>query len=472
MNLMNTPPPSTPDTPTQTVSLKIFGVGTAGMKVLDQLAARCLPGAACVAIGASTDSLAASTASEKICLQSESCGGFRQKAAGLIGGGLPDAAPPSGAAASEQPAPASPSPGEQGGRVEPETDVRAAELRAACEGAEVVFILAGLGGDTGTELAPLLARAARQAGALTLAFVTLPFAFEGNRRRDLAQDGLARLKTEADGVLCLPNEKFFKRVDDRTSVLDMFKLMNEVLAESVGSLWRMLGRKGLIEIRWTDLCEMLRGCPDESCFATAEATGPARAREAVEKLFAHPLLDSAKALAEADVVLVGILGGPDLTMQEVNRIMESINAKCRRAQVMMGATIDDSLRERLALTVIAGRDDDSSPAQAGMDEAGQAEATRPAEGLENQLLNRAETPRPHSRFVPPPPSLPPEQVERLMARQGNRSARARKGSPRMRQGQLPLEIVSKGRFDKSEPTIHKGEDLDVPTYIRRGVALN
>ena len=80
--------------------------------------------------------------------------------------------------------------------------------------------------------------------------------------------------------------------------------------------------------------------------------------------------------------------------------------------------------------------------------------------------------RPGSRFVPPAPTLPPDQVEQLLARQTGRAARSRKSPTRLRQSQLPLEIVSKGRFDKSEPTIHKGEDLDVPTYIRRGVALN
>ena len=90
--------------------------------------------------------------------------------------------------------------------------------------------------------------------------------------------------------------------------------------------------------------------------------------------------------------------------------------------------------------------------------------------MDEQLLDRTTNHKPHSRFVPPPPALPPEQIEQILSRQG--MARPRKGSSKMRQGQLPLEIVSKGRFDKSEPTIHKGEDLDVPTYIRRGVALN
>jgi len=152
--------------------------------------------------------------------------------------------------------------------------------------------------------------------------------------------------------------------------------------------------------------------------------------------------------------------------------MENINSKCQRAQVMMGAAIDESLRERLAITVVATRYNEPSAAPAASDEAAPGKAARTVESIETQLLNCAATVRRQSRFVPPPPSLPTEQMERLLAKQTAGQARSRKSAPRMHQGQLPLEIVSRGRFDKSEPTIHKGEDLDVPTYIRRGVALN
>jgi cell division protein FtsZ len=184
------------------------------------------------------------------------------------------------------------------------------------------------------------------------------------------------------------------------------------------------------------------------------------------------MLDGGKALAEAEAVLISLVGGPDLTMVEVNRVMEKLNGKCQRAQVLMGAAIDESFRERLALTVIATQHSEALAAQAGFGLAAHAEDMPAGESLESQLLNRASTPRPHSRFIPPPPLLPPGKMEQLMAKQTTGPARLRKGTPRMRQGTLPLEIVSKGRFDKSEPTVHKGEDLDVPTYIRRGVALN
>jgi cell division protein FtsZ len=162
-----------------------------------------------------------------------------------------------------------------------------------------------------------------------------------------------------------------------------------------------------------------------------------------------------------------VIGGPDLTMSEVNRVMEHLNSKCARAQVMMGAAIDEGFRERMAITVIAAR---RNEAKTSATVAGEA-ATSP-EKLDAELFSQATGARPQSRVVPPPPAMTPEKMEQLMTRQTSGTARARKAAAKMRQGQLPLEIVSKGRFDKSEPTIHKGEDLDMPTYIRRGVALN
>ena len=122
-------------------------------------------------------------------------------------------------------------------------------------------------------------------------------------------------------------------------------------------------------------------------------------------------------------------------------------------------------RERLALTIIAGR----KPPEASSEQPRMANS---CEELDTQLLTDSANWRPGSRFVPPPPSLSLDKMEQILARQGPGATRARKNASKLRQSQLPLEIISKGRFDKSEPTIHKGEDLDVPTYIRRGVALN
>jgi cell division protein FtsZ len=421
--------------PKSAVSVKIFGVGTAGLNVLEQIAQAALPGVTLAAVNTDSKSVAASPAVEKIVLETKASRG----------------AGPSGDAK----------------RSRAVAEENFPILKQACAGADVVFLVAGLGGGAGTGISPVLAQAARESGALVLAFVALPFDCEGKRRLQQAQLGLEQLKSAADGVVCLPNQKILKLNDENTSVVETFKQLNELLTEGVSGVWRLMAHQGLIEIHYSDLCALLRDRHGESSFATAEAAGATRSRDVLDKLFAHPMLDGGKTLAESDAVLVSLTGGPDLTMSEVHRVMEHINGKCERAQVVMGAAIDEAFRERLAITLIAvGRgatpvEEEAVPGQ------NRAEA-RPFEELSAQLLKQEDGARPHSRFVPPAPALPPEKMEQLVARQ----TRARKNSSKMRQGTLPLEIVSKGRFDKSEPTIHKGEDLDVPTYIRRGVALN
>jgi cell division protein FtsZ len=387
-----------------------------------------------VAMNTDAQSLAASSATEKVHLET-------QPLRGLGTGGDPDR----GRALAEEQLP---------------------KLKSLCEGANVVFILAGLGGGAGTGISPVLAGAAKEAGALVLGFVTTPFDCEGGRRQRLAQYGLAELKAAADGVISLPNQKVFKMIDENTSVLETFKITNDLLAAGVRGVWRLLMHKGLIEIHFSDLAALLRDRHGESCFAVAEAMGPTRSREVMDKLLAHPMLDDGQMLGESDAVLVSLMAGPDLTMAEVNRVMEQVNRQCEHAQVIMGAAIDEAFKERLAVTLIAARK------SAEPEPLGEAGAAGSGEELAAQLLPQSSTARRGSRFLPPAPTLPADQLQQLLARQGRAGSRPRKSLPKLRQGQLPLEIVSKGRFDKSEPTIHKGEDLDVPTYIRRGVALN
>ena len=336
--------------------------------------------------------------------------------------------------------------------------------------------MAGLGGGTATGAGPVLARVAKEAGALVLAFVTLPFDCEGGRRQRQAQQGLEQIKAAADGVICLPNQKVFKLIDENTSLIDTFKITNDLLTDGVRGIWRLLTRTGLIDIHFADLCAVLRGRHAESSFAAAEAMGGNRSREVMEKLAAHPMFDGGQVLKDAEAVLVSLMGGPDLTMAEVNRVMEQINRQCENAQVIMGAAVDEAFKDRLSMTVVATRrslPDKSQPATSEVEPDETTSATPENRlALESHFLSPSLTGRPASRFVVPAPELTSEKREQLLERQGDATGRPRKKSSRLRQAQLSLEIISKGRFDKSEPTIHKGEDLDVPTYIRRGVALN
>lgn len=407
---------------------RIIGVGSAGVALLEVMNREEFAGAGFVAVNTDATSLAGSTVALKIHLETKLL-------RGLGTGGDPER----GRAIAEE---------------------QFAALKTACDGANVIFIVAGLGGGAGSGVAPVLARAAKETGALVLAFVTLPFVCEGNRRQQQALQSLEQLKSIADGVICLPCQKTFKLIDENTSVLDTFRITGKLLVEGVCGVWQLLTRPGLIQIHFDDLCALLRNRHSESAFATVEASGLARSREVVEKLINHPLLDEGRALAESDAVLVSMMAGRDLTMAEVGRVMEQINRHCERAQIIMGAAVDDAMKSQLSVTVIAAKQR-GSPTMVEPPVA-TADSDEPA-----AVRGSGRT---SPRCVPPAPAFTAEQREQVLARHA--SGRGRKVAARMRQAQLPLAIISKGRFDKSEPTIHKGEDLDIPTYIRRGVALN
>ncbi|HEV7925909.1 MAG TPA: cell division protein FtsZ [Verrucomicrobiae bacterium] len=345
------------------------------------------------------------------------------------------------------------------GRAAAEEDLE--KIRAFCDGADVIFLLAGLGGGTGTGAAPVFARVAREKGALVLALVTLPFDFEGDRRQFQAQTGLQQLKANADAVICLPNRKLFKLLDENTSVLEGFKISNGLLAEGLRGIWRMLTQTGLINVDFADLCSVTRGRHAASFFATAEASGEKRVEQVIEKLLAHPLLDGGQVLNESDALLVSIVGGLDVMMSEIHKLMEPLHRHCENAHIIFGAAIDEAFAGRLSVTLIAScrRPEEVPPPL----------TTAPPEPVESaQFLDTADKERPASRFIVPPPALSEERRAHIMRVQGGRS---RKKLSRL-QKELPLEIVFRGRFEKSEPTIRHGEDLDVPTYIRRGVPLN
>jgi cell division protein FtsZ len=407
--------------------IKVFGVGGAGCNAVAHIARAPFDNVEFIAINTDAAALSSTALQRKIVLG-------EKLTRGMGAGGDPER-----------------------GRAAAEED--AAKLKALCEGTDVVFITAGMGGGTGTGASPVIARIAKDCGALVLGLLVLPFEWEGGRRQRQAQLGLHEMKAAADGVICLPNQKLFKLIDEKTSLVDTFAITHELLAQGVRGIWRMLMRPGLINVDFADLCSVTRGKHSENSLAMAEAMDENRAREVVEKLFKHPLLDGGQALTDAASVLVSIVGGPDLTMAEVNRVMEQINRQCESAHIIMGAAIEESFAGKISVTVVASR----RPAPER-----EPELTTDAPELERQVDTTAPS-RGTSRFIAPAPPTTSETAEKLLqngARGGKRKL------PKMKQGQLPLEIVSKGRFEKSEPTIHQGQDLDVPTYIRRGVPLN
>jgi cell division protein FtsZ len=420
--------------------IKVLGVGGAGGNAVGYLVQQNLSGVSFAVLNTDAAAVAQSVAPTKFTLGACSM-------RGLGAGGDPER-----------------------GRAAAEEDI--AQLRALCEGADVIFIVAGLGGGTGTGASPVVARVAKEAGALALAMVMLPFECEGPRRQRQALAGLQELKTAADGVICLPNQKVFRLIDEKTSLLEAFQITNQFVAQGVRAIWRLLARPGLINVDFADLCAVTRGKHAESSLATAEAAGDNRAREVMEKLLAHPLIDGGQMLNGAVGALVCIAGGPNLAISEVARVMEQINRHCEQAHVIMGAAIDEELKDRLMVTVVAARNPEVSAPAGCRSPVGTPCSSLRATDLENHVTELSSANRPPSRFVAPPPESTPENTNQLLHQQNGAGQRSRKQASRARQGQLPLEIVSKGRFEKSEPTIHHGQDLDVPTYIRRGVALN
>jgi cell division protein FtsZ len=404
----------TPGTPCLTVTtdkpnVKFFGVGNAGIVMLDAANTPEFAGAAFVAVNTDAASLATCGATVKFHLENKLLRGLGSSGDAERGKAL----------AEEQ----------------------FSNLKDACEGANVVCILAGLGGGAGSGIAPVLARAAREAGALVLAFVTLPFDCEGNHREQQAQQSLEHLKVSADGVICLPSQKVFRIIGEDTGVLETFSVTSGLILEGLRGVWQLLTRPGLIQVHFSDLCHLIRDRHVENAFAFVEATGAGRSREVVEKILAHPLLDEGRALAESGAVLVSLTAGKTLTMAEVNRVMSEMKRQCGQAQIIMGAAIDAALGEKLCVTIIAAK-------QSHLPKLEETSRTATARGgVSLTATNQAE--------------LSP-----------SRPTRPRRAGAKLVQSQLPLSIVSKGRFDKSEPTLHQGEDLDVPTFLRRGVVMN
>jgi cell division protein FtsZ len=436
---MNIPANAAPDAPpltaNRTLSILMLGVGGAGGNAVAHLASEAVPGMRFAVTDTDASALAQWQTVQKLTLA-------LRLSRGLGAGGDPER-----------------------GRQAAEDD--SAQIRALCDGVDLVFVVVGLGGGIGTGAGPVVARVAKEAGALVLGIALLPFDCEGTRRSRQALFGLTALKSAADGVICVPNQSVFKLVDEHTSLLEAFHLTNELVAQGLRSIWRLLFRPGLIHVDFGHLCAVTQGRHAESCLATAEAQGENRAREVTEKILAHPLTEGGALLAEAAGVLVSIAGGVSLSLGEVNRIMEQINRHCEHAQITLGASIDETLGDRLVVTVVASRNGTPTPTT----ESSRSASSEFAGLTEERPLSAGQS-RPPSRFVASAPTLTTEQREELFFQQSAPSARSRKGSARLKQGQLPLEIVSKGRFEKSEPTIHHGQDLDVPTYIRRGVALN
>jgi cell division protein FtsZ len=224
-------------------------------------------------------------------------------------------------------------------------------IQEALEGANMVFITAGMGGGTGTGAAPIIAGVAKNMGALTVAVVTKPFDFEGQRRRDVADEGLAALKDKVDTLIVVPNQRLIEILDEEVSFLDAMKMVDSVLAEGVKSIATLISQTGFINADFNDAKSVMQNA-GTALMGIGRAAGENRAEKAAREATSSPLLDLS--IEGATGVLYNIIGGPSLTMQEVNKVSELISdAVDPAANIKFGATIDESMNDDIVITIVA-----------------------------------------------------------------------------------------------------------------------
>ena len=226
------------------------------------------------------------------------------------------------------------------------------ELQDALKSSDMVFVTCGLGGGTGTGAAPIIAEAAREAGALTVAVVTKPFAFEGLQRKRIAEEGLENLKNQVDTIITIPNDKILSAIDKKILLLDSFKIADDILLQGVQGISDLITTPGIVNVDFADVKAIMENT-GPSLMGIGKASGENRATEAAKQAINSPLLELS--IDGAKGVLFNVSGGADLTMMEINEaaavITESIDPD---AKVIFGAITDENLKKgEVKVTVIA-----------------------------------------------------------------------------------------------------------------------
>jgi cell division protein FtsZ len=225
------------------------------------------------------------------------------------------------------------------------------ELYEIINGADMVFITAGIGGGTGTGAGPIIARLAKESGALTIGVVTRPFSFEGNRRRKVADEGLERLKEQVDTLIAIPNDRLLEIVDKKASIQQAFGVADDVLRQGIQGISELITVPGLINLDFADVRTIMAE-GGAALMAVGKASGDNRAVEAAQQAITSRLLDIS--IDGARGILFNVTGGPDLTLFEVNQAAELIQAKAHpEANIIFGAVIDENLNDHIKITVIA-----------------------------------------------------------------------------------------------------------------------
>jgi cell division protein FtsZ len=225
------------------------------------------------------------------------------------------------------------------------------QIKRALRGSDMVFVTAGEGGGTGSGAAPVVARIAKEVGGLTVGIVTLPFHFEGTKRRTQADDGIEALRETCDTVIVIPNDKLLEVLDKKTSMLDAFRIADDVLRQGVQGITDLITMPGLINLDFADVKTIMSDA-GSALMGIGFATGEDRAVKAAESALSSPLIDTE--LVGARGILLSIAGGDDLSLYEVNEAAEVVRRGARDdTNIIFGATIDERLTGQVWITVIA-----------------------------------------------------------------------------------------------------------------------
>src|SRR2546430_3089242 len=313
---------SLPEGLAESIPVKVVSVGGAGLNALDRIVLDGLEKASVVAINTDVQSLTSSVAAHKVQLG-------RTMTRGLGTGGDPELGYQAAVESTE-------------------------EIREALSDANVNFICAGLGGGTGSGAAPYVAQLAREAGALVIAIVTLPFTFEGKRRNAQAREALARLNEVAHSVICFENDRMGDLVSPQAGIHQAFAMTDTTISQSIRSIVNLIQRPGLIRIGFDDLLAALRMRNGRCLFGYGESDSDNRAHDALTQALKNPLMDRGRMLADATNVLVQVAGGPGMTLAEVEVLMQELGRHVNEeTQILFGTVVDGRLGDRLNVTIIS-----------------------------------------------------------------------------------------------------------------------
>jgi cell division protein FtsZ len=346
----------------------------------------------------------------------------------------------------------------------------AEEIEEVLKGADMVFVTAGEGGGTGTGGAPVVARIARGLGALTIGVVTRPFTFEGRRRANQAEAGIASLREDVDTLIVIPNDRLLSISDRNVSMMDAFRSADQVLLSGVQGITDLITTPGLINLDFADVKSVMQGA-GSALMGIGSARGEDRAVQAAELAISSPLLEAS--IDGAHGVLLSVQGGSDLGLFEINEAARLVQEAAHpEANIIFGAVIDDALGDEVRVTVIAAGFDGGGPTKRQDDRAlgqvmGQAMGQRPQPSQNNNhhvAPTSVPTAAAHQPTQPPAQAEPvhvPVQPQPAQYQPVNHVASQQTRSPVSGHAQqLPTQQPPR------QPTYEESDDLDVPDFLK------